>query len=155
MISNIKASLEQAAAGKMLTNYSKRSIVFLLSKLQQVKHTGRNRWIAFCPSHSDKTPSLAIRKDNDKILLKCLSGCSTHEIVSAVDMELSDLFPERNGYSKPIKNPYLAADILRCIQSETFIVAVIAADIIKGEQLTKSRKNCLMVAVGRIGDAYV
>lgn len=137
MIANAEASLGQVAVEKKAPNYTKRGIDYLLSQLHKVKQTGSNRWTACCPSHADKTPSLAIRNDNDKILLKCFSGCSAYEIVSAVNMELSDLFPERNEYSKPIKNPFPAADVLRCIQSEAFIVAVIASAIARGGVFNK------------------
>ncbi|MBA2483584.1 MAG: DNA primase [Nitrosomonas sp.] len=133
---------------------TKSNLDYLISQLRKVKQTGSSRWIACCPSHDDKTPSLAIRDINDKILLKCHAGCSIHEIVSAIGMDISDLFPERNEYSRPIKNPFPAADVLRCIQSEALKVAVIASDVSKGGQLTEARRKFLLVAVGRILNAY-
>ena len=41
----------------------------LVSRLDGVKQTGRDRWIARCPAHNDKSPSLAIREVDDRELL--------------------------------------------------------------------------------------
>jgi len=66
----------------------------LLSRLDKVKSKGANRWVACCSAHEDKTPSLAITDLNGKILLHCFSGCSPIDIINAVGLEMSDLFPD-------------------------------------------------------------
>lgn len=66
----------------------------LISLLDKVKSTGKSRWQARCPAHPDKGPSLSIREmDDGRVLVHCFAGCSVHEIVQAVGLELSDLFP--------------------------------------------------------------
>ena len=127
----------------------------LLSNLKKVKRTGPDRWIACCPSHDDKSPSLAIKDDDGKVLLKCFAGCTAFEIVSAVGMDISNLFPEKTSTnSQPARNPFPASDVLRCIQNESLIVAVIASSIFSGERLTQERKDRLMQAAGIIQGAY-
>lgn len=55
---------------------------------------GERRAWACCPAHEDKHPSLDVRELTDKrILIICRAGCSIADIVAAVDMTLSDLFP--------------------------------------------------------------
>lgn len=131
------------------------NIESLLSHLHKVKPTGAGRWLACCSSHDDRNRSLAIKYDCGKILLHCFAGCSAHEIVSAVGMDMSDLFPENTRTnSQPARNPFPASDVLRCLQTEAMIVAIVAADIAKGGQLTEARKDRLLVAVGRIEGAY-
>lgn len=50
-------------------------------------------WIAKCPSHDDKTPSLSIREGQDgKILIKCHAGCTIEKICSDMQIKVSDLF---------------------------------------------------------------
>lgn len=76
----------------------------VLSCLDKVKPAGANKWKACCPAHDDKSPSLAISETSSGVvLLKCFAGCTTSEIVSAVGLELRDLFPgkkkERHGPS--------------------------------------------------------
>lgn len=43
-----------------------------------------SQWMATCPAHDDKNPSLAVREDNGKILLRCHAGCSQHEVIEAL-----------------------------------------------------------------------
>lgn len=65
----------------------------LLSKLEKVKKN-KKQFVARCPSHSDKTASLAISEQNGKILLKCFAGCDTKNILSEVGLQFRDLFLE-------------------------------------------------------------
>lgn len=127
----------------------------LLSQLRKVKRTGHGNYIACCPSHNDKNPSLAIRDDEGKILLRCFSGCSAYEVVSAVGLELSDLFPPRESdYSKPIKNPFPATNVIRCLQFEALIVVTAACNIANGIELSNEDLRRLVVAASRIGACY-
>ena len=58
------------------------------------------RWIALCPAHDDRNPSLAITEANDgRLLIKCYSGCGAIDIVQSVGLDLKDLFPSDNYYS--------------------------------------------------------
>lgn len=75
----------------------------VISRLDKVKPAGANKWKACCPVHDDKNPSLAISETSEGVLLlKCWAGCSTNEIVSAIGLELRDLFP---GEKHPRRGP--------------------------------------------------
>jgi len=79
----------------------------LLNRLDKVKSAGADKWKACCPAHDDKKPSLAISETSDGVLLlKCWAGCTTKEIVSAIGLELRDLFP---GDKQPRRGPSKAA----------------------------------------------
>ena len=79
----------------------------VLSRLDKVKSVGADKWKACCPSHNDKHPSLAISETSDGVvLLKCWAGCTTKEIVSAMGLDLRDLFP---GDKQPRRGPSKAA----------------------------------------------
>ena len=82
------------------------SIDILLSRLEKVKPNGNGKYLACCPAHNDKSPSLGIKQDdNGKILIHCFSGCAAPDIVSAVGMQLSDLMPDNPTYKKGAKPP--------------------------------------------------
>lgn len=67
----------------------------LLTKLDKVKKHGKG-YMACCPAHEDRTPSLSIAQAPDgRVLLKCFAGCDVHSIVQAVGMSISDIMPER------------------------------------------------------------
>lgn len=129
-----------------------------LSLLEGVKRTGIGTWLARCPAHQDKSPSLSIREANDnKVLIYCHAGCSAHEVVSAVGLELTDLFPPRPTdpahVGKPERRPFPASDILRAIGFEALVVACAASAMLAGEPFTQTDRDRLMLAVGRIQSA--
>jgi len=72
----------------------------ILSRLDRVKRVSGG-YMARCPVHDDKNPSLSITEGDDgRVLLKCFAGCSTEEIVKALGLTMADLFPPG---SKPQK----------------------------------------------------
>lgn len=47
-----------------------------LARLDGVRETARGSWVARCPAHEDRKPSLAIRELNDgTVLVHCFAGC--------------------------------------------------------------------------------
>jgi hypothetical protein len=67
----------------------------ILSRLEGVRRSG-NAWIARCPAHKDKSPSLSIAIGHDgRILVHCFAGCAVHLILSALGLQLNDLFAQR------------------------------------------------------------
>lgn len=67
----------------------------ILQRLDGVKRVNDSQCMARCPAHDDKNASLAVSQSNGKVLLHCLAGCDTAAIVSALKLEMSDLFPEQ------------------------------------------------------------
>lgn len=139
---------------KSACGQGERDINHLLNQLDKVRPTGHGRYIACCPAHSDKNPSLAIRNDNGTVLLKCFAGCSAFEIVSAVGMQLQDLFPQSDEQRKPIKSPFPSADVLRCLQREALIITVAAIRIVNGKEIEKSELERAILACNLIRAAY-
>jgi len=45
-----------------------------------------------CPAHDDKSPSLSITLENDRILLYCHTGCTIDDICLSLGIEQTDLF---------------------------------------------------------------
>jgi hypothetical protein len=124
----------------------------LLSRVEKVKRTGQGRYSARCPAHVDKGPSLAIRElDDGRILIHCFAGCSAHEVLAAIGLDMSALFPEREmDHGKPERRPFPATDILRAIAFESLVVAAAASSLLAGQPLRPDDRERLTVAVGRI-----
>jgi hypothetical protein len=129
-----------------------------LNKLDKVQGK-RGHWIACCPAHEDKRPSLAITETDDgRILLKCFAGCSAYEVVSAVGMDLTDLFPKDQSFTphngnKPVKRPFYATDLMKIIQFEALITSIVAFDLSEGRQVSGTDKKRLKTAFIRINEA--
>lgn len=65
-------------------------------------------WMARCPAHDDRSPSLSISETNGKVLLHCHAGCTTEAVCTAAGIELRDLFSDngQNGTAPRIVAEY-------------------------------------------------
>ncbi len=63
-----------------------------LSILNKVKQITPNQYMACCPAHEDKNPSLSIKFDSGKILLHCFTGCTLEDILNSLNITKSDLY---------------------------------------------------------------
>jgi len=63
--------------------------------VEQTKATStgsRGQYRGLCPAHNDRSPSLSLTLTEDRILIKCHSGCSINEICSGFRIKKSNLF---------------------------------------------------------------
>lgn len=67
-----------------------------LGRLEGVEKSG-DGWVARCPAHGDKHPSLSVTAKGGKILVHCHVGCSSADVVSAMGLEMKDLFEDAHG----------------------------------------------------------
>lgn len=132
------------------------SIDALLSRLQRVKKTGPKRWIASCPAHEDKSPSLNVKEaDDGTLLVICRAGCDNNAIRESVGLEWKDFFPEKSTgiYDRKLKTAFPMADILRALDAEIQLVAVAACNVGNGVELTAEDRARVLVAHERISAA--
>ena len=125
----------------------------LLQLLDRVKPTGPGTWIALCPAHNDRTPSLSIREpDGDRVLVHCHAGCEVQDVLAAVGLTFSDLYPPRalDHQIRPERRPFPAADVLRAIGFETLVVGSAAAALLAGEPFNEIDRERLILAASRI-----
>lgn len=133
------------------------SLVRLLDQLDGVRRTGPGRWIAKCPTHDDRSPSLAVRElDDGTILIKCFAGCSAHDVVRALGLELRDLFVERpmNIARRPSRAWLDARDVLACVATEGHVLAIAASDIAEGRTITAADAVRIAQAAQRVRNAW-
>src|SRR5215467_14030309 len=62
-----------------------------LGRLKGVRRNG-DGWMALCPAHDDRNPSLAVSWKDGRILLHCHAGCSPESVVAALRLRMADLF---------------------------------------------------------------
>ncbi len=125
----------------------------LLSTLQKVKKTGPARYIALCPAHQDRHPSLTItEKDDGMVLICCWAGCGAADILAAVGMEFDALYPTRTDdhRGKPVRKPWNAADLLQVMAFEATVVRLCAADVAAGKPLNEAVTQRLVTARKRL-----
>lgn len=126
----------------------------LLGRLSKVKSTGRNSWLACCPAHDDRSPSLSIKEESDgHILLHCFAGCSVVDVVGAVGVDIGDLFPEQVHHKAPVRKKFYATDILEAIKFESQIVLLAAFELKQNKPLDETDLQRLQLAYERIREA--
>ena len=128
----------------------------VLPHLTRVKRTAPGKWIACCPAHEDKSPSLSIREmDDGRLLLHCFGGCAIEEVIGAVGVDMTALFPERpstpGAGAKPQPLQRLpASQAIEILESETMVVAVIGGDMVRKKVINEIDHRRLIQAVSRV-----
>ncbi|MGE4073720.1 MAG: CHC2 zinc finger domain-containing protein [Lysobacterales bacterium] len=139
------------------------SIDLVLSRLDQVRQHGQG-YTARCPAHNDRSASLSVAcGDDGRILMHCFAGCGIHDVVGAVGLTVSDLFPRRLTNASPearkeLQVLALKSQVKACanvLELESGVVLIAASDIGQGRVLTDSDHARLALACERIRAARV
>lgn len=126
----------------------------LLSHLDRVRQVAPGRWVASCPAHEDRTPSLSIREiDDGRILLHDFGGCDSGDVLAAVGLSLSDLFPEkltRCGKPGKLNHWHAAREALNVLANEALLIVFGAEDIAAGREICAEDRERIVLAAARI-----
>ncbi len=130
------------------------SIQNILDRLVGVRETGPGKYLSRCPSHDDRSPSLAIKDGDDgRVLIHCFAGCEPQSVLDAIGLTFTDIMPERVGQDhayKPVRNRISPRDALATLDHESLVVAIIGADILEHKQVDEPTWDRLGAAVQRI-----
>jgi putative DNA primase/helicase len=76
----------------------------VLPRLKDVRpEGGPGSFVALCPAHEDRKPSLSVRIGGDgRVLCHCFAGCTFDAVVAATGLEKKDFFP---GGKEPRHTP--------------------------------------------------
>ena len=131
------------------------AIDLLLSRLENPRPTGRDRWRCACPVCGGKnrsTLSFGVG-DTGAILLKCFkNGCSVDEIARAIRITTEELFPPREGHGRPMRRRRLVSptQAIDALEVEIQLVWTAAHNLAFGHALKPEDLGCLSVAANRI-----
>jgi hypothetical protein len=127
----------------------------VLDRLDCVKRTREGRWMAKCPAHLDKSPSLSIREMADgRILVHDFGGCGTDDILAAMGLRMSDLFDKAlEHHLPPIRGGLSARELLELNGHEATVVQLLAHKAAVGGRLTAEDCERLNQAADRLGRA--
>lgn len=71
---------------------------YVLSKFVVKRKRGNDQYDVLCPVHGDKNSSAGVKlAPSGSILLNCMAGCSTEDLVNAAGLDWKDLFPPDDG----------------------------------------------------------
>lgn len=120
----------------------------LLSCLSKVKQTGAGKWLALCPGHDDRSPSLSIKITEDRILIHDFAGCSLESILYAIGLTINDLFPDsipkkyhgikgHDRYKARCEIPRLSRyELFEKLVFEASVLSVAVGDLLDGHTLS-------------------
>lgn len=120
------------------------SAIKLVSRLDHCRQTREGEWVARCPAHEDKSPSLSISESSDgRVLLHCHAGCGAIDVLTAVGLDWDELFPpsdrnyhaERKNYSRTV---------------DELVVEIASADMSAGKSLTVDDRDRCREALHRL-----
>jgi hypothetical protein len=127
----------------------------VLERLERVKQTGPGRWIARCPAHEDRSPSLSIRElDDGQTLLHCFAGCGAIEVLDSLGLDWSALFPGGLGNVAPSHSRVPVRDLLEILDHEIIVASLILADVLGARGVDNAQWSRLAQAAARIGKAH-
>lgn len=115
-----------------------------LDRLEGVKTNGGGKWLAKCPAHNDRSPSLAIKLVDDRILIHCFAGCSVQAVLDSIGLDMADLFPDRianPGASKPKAQRFSPYELFPLLIQEALILALAFDAVVSGDALADSDKQ--------------
>jgi hypothetical protein len=128
----------------------------ILSRLDKVKQTSPDSWLACCPAHEDRQPSLTLRDNGGMILLHCFAGCETNAILAALDVAFTDLFPEQLEHRLPpagARRRFNPHDVMEAVASEAAVIFIVGTDMTLGRSIAQADMDRLGLAVRRVHEA--
>lgn len=84
-------------------------VLRVLERLEKVRPSGGG-WVALCPAHLDKTPSLSVAEgEAGCAVVHCHAGCAAEAVVQAAGLRMADLFcrPPRPRPLRTLTFPYV------------------------------------------------
>lgn len=132
----------------------------LLPRLEGVRRAGRG-WIARCPAHEDRSPSLSIGAGDDgRVLVHCFGGCPVSDVLAAVGLSVNDLFerrlPDRHmtpAERRALRERARVTDVcaaVRILDREAALLLIAAGYVDRGDPLTADDHDRLAIACQRI-----
>jgi len=124
------------------------SVQKILERLDHVRKTSSDQWVAVCPAHDDRSPSLHVReKEDGRILIHCKAGCGANEVLDAINLSYDDLFPDsmenHRGFHR-VKDHTV----------DDFVVEIWQADRKLGKKASKQDKERYRQALIRGGKEF-
>ena len=118
----------------------------IIERLEHVRATGKNRWIARCPAHKDSSPSLVITQpDNERVLIHCHAGCSTGDILDSMGLDWGALMPDKGMTYSATRITRKDAPLV-----DEMMIEISKSMLSRGERMTELDKQAVLGARLRV-----
>ena len=120
----------------------------LLQHLDKVRQCGDDKWMACCPAHDDRTPSLSIRAEHERVLVHCFAGCKIEDVMAAVGMRTADLF-EGDATGGQLRRQQRGRPTFD-IQQEQLVIRCAVSDLEAGRKISLEDRARIELARQRL-----
>lgn len=130
----------------------------VVSRLDGVRKS-RKGFTARCPAHEDQSASLSIADGEHGVVVRCFAGCATDDVLGAIGLTFSDLYPPRErGSMTPEQRSHTRlavqqagwAAALTTLASDVLTVEAVAGMLATGHPLAQIDLDALSAARQRI-----
>jgi hypothetical protein len=132
------------------------ALELLLSRLDGVRQCGSD-YVAKCPAHDDRSPSLTVAETPDgRILLHCFAGCEALAVLEACGLSWADVMPPDAGAYRQehrVRRPFGSFAVLHAVAKEALVVQICAAALAEGTVLPEEDRQRLVLAGARLHEA--
>ena len=126
----------------------------LLSRLDGVMRNGQDRWMAKCPAHDDRGPSLSIKDTGTRTLIHCFAGCEAEDVLAAVGMAWRDLYrDEWQAAREAALHQRIKLPPIDPLALERRIIDLAESDLRAGKELSLEDRMRLQIALERVKGA--
>lgn len=134
------------------------NLTAIIGRLSKVKRTGDGKYVALCPIHGEKTPSLGITQKPDGVLLLHCFGCGASgvDICNALGIDPANLFPPSDDpkYQKQSRGGFSAWQLLHALHGDLIRLLIIANDLGKINVLSGDDRDFVAEIVLRLNDGF-
>jgi hypothetical protein len=123
----------------------------VLGRLERVVDRGFGQFFARCPAHDDTNPSLSIKVlDDGRVLVHCFAGCAIDQVLGALRLELSDLYPNSPAPANASTVRWNYLDLLLMARREMQVAVIALGDVLAGRSINESDRDRLLAAQSRL-----
>ena len=103
----------------------------IVERLEYCRSSGDREWIARCPAHDDRSPSLSVRDvGDDRTLIHCHAGCAALAVLDALGLDWGALYPPQD------RHRYKSTKQQRERSLDELVVEIAIADMNAGRELS-------------------
>lgn len=117
----------------------------VLDRLDKVRRRGEESWIACCPVHDDKNPSMTVSVKDRKLLMYCFAcGAKGDSVVESIGLSTGALFEDSQEFDA---DPHYL--LKKTQEDDDFLIAIYQSAKRSGERIRYKDHKAYMEAMAR------
>lgn len=116
----------------------------VVNRLEHCRQVAPDSWVARCPAHEDRSPSLSIKDaGGGRTLVHCHAGCGAIDVLDSLGLDWGALYP-------PTDRDYKGLRARRERSIDELVVDIATADMRAGKPLSDTDKDRCREALYRM-----